>query len=193
MPLLALILNCLQVSKESRWVKLVKCVRFLFGRKWEVRGLRRREMLMRAYIQLEIYTRVTNEWVQVVLAPTFFMIGGAVVLFLYVPLAHSELLPGLLNAGLAYLAAMTAAVLIWASTDCLEVTRDSEAVISSLNSKPISSRLPFIALRQAELLKRAKALRPVAHPVGSFGNITISVPVVFVEEILNQLLLLLSL
>ena len=78
---------------------------------------------MRAYIQLQIYSRVLNDWIEIVLTPALFGIGGAVVLFLYIPLAHSELLPGLCNAALAYMAVALVAILMWLTTDSLGVTR----------------------------------------------------------------------
>ena len=147
---------------------------------------------MRAYIQLQIYNRVFNEWIKIVLTPAFFGIGGIVVLFLYVPLKHSELLPRLFNAGLVYLAAALVGIVVWLTTDSLGVTRSSESVIMCLQSKP-SFQPKHLRLAQLELLKRARALRPVTHPVGNFGSLTLNVPVVFVEEILNQLLFLLAL
>ena len=146
-------------------------------------------MLPRAYVQLQIYNRVFNEWVRIILTPVFFGFGGFVVLFLYAPLAHSELLPGLLSATFAYLAVIVVTIVIWFATDSLEVTRSSESLIMKLQSKHMS-RVQYLELGQVELLKRAKALRPVTHPVGNFGNLTLSVPVVFVEEIMSQLLFL---
>ena len=164
----------------------------LFHRQWEVKNHRRREKLLRAYIQLQIYNRILNEWIQDVTTPAFFGVGGVVVLFLYIPLAHSESLPTLCNAALGYMAVALVAILMRLTTDSLGVTRATESVISSLQSVPTVQR-QLMGLEQVESLKRAKALRPVTHPIGSFGSLTLSVPVVFMEEILNQLLFLLTL
>ena len=162
------------------------------NRQWEVTDQRRREKLLRACIQLQIYNRILNEWIHIVLTPIFFGIGGGVVLFLYIPLAHYELLPGLCNAALAYMAVALVAIVVWLVTDSLGTTRASESVIMSLQSKP-TDRRQLMGLAHLEILKRAKALRPVTHPIGSFGSVTLSVPVVFVEKILNQLLFMLTL
>ena len=159
-------------------------------RNWKVKDRRSRETLLRTYVELQIYLRWGNEWVKNILPPTFFCIGGAVVLLLYIPLAHSESFPGLLSAGFAYVAMDLVAIVFWVCTDCLAVTRNTEDILISLQSKPEAAwRLDG----QVELLKRAKAVRPVLHPIGNFGSITLGVLVVFTEEILNQLLFLLSL
>ena len=155
-------------------------------------SIRSRAVRMRAYVELQIYNVVANEWVRIALAPIFFSLGGVVVILWYIPLKHSEVIPGSISAGFSYLGVAMAAVVIWTATDALGTTRTSESVLLELQARP-TSRPQLVWLRQTGLLKRARALRPVAHPIGSFGNITLSVPVVFLEEIFNQLLFLLSL
>ena len=115
------------------------------------------------------------------------------ILFLYIPLQYSQVIPGFMSAGLTYLALAFLAVVVWGLTDLLEATRNSESIILALQSKRKSSLGHLQLSEHMELLRRAKVLRPVAIPIGSFGNVALSTPVAFLEEILNQLLFLLSL
>ena len=122
-----------------------------------------------------------------------FSIGGAIVLSLYFPLKHSEIIPGYLSAGFAYLGAGLLVTVIWLCIDVLvNVNKASEDVISKLRSMPSSPRNPLEKLRLKGVLKRAKALTPLTVPIGDFGTMSLDVPVVFVEEIINQLLFFLT-
>ena len=154
---------------------------------------RGRELLLRAYIQLQVYNRVFSEWARIVYPPGYFCIGGTAVVWLYVALAHSGSVPGLLCAALAYLSAALVSCVFLLTSDTLKVTRESETVIMTLQTKTKSSRSESERMAQLVLLKRAKAIRPVAHPVGNFSSVTLGVLIVFVEEIINQLLFLLTL
>ena len=153
----------------------------------------KRQRGLHAYVQLQVYNVVFNEWVRIAVAPVLFSTGGFVILLLYIPLRYSQGIPGFMSAGFTYLALAMLAVVLCGLTDVLGATRNSESVIRSLQSKRISSIGHVQLSEHPELLKRAKVLRPVAIPIGSFGNVTLSAPVAFLEEILNQLLFLLSL
>ena len=155
-------------------------------------GIVEREKVERSYICFQICGKIYSEWIRFAYVPLFFSIGGAVVVCLYFPLKHAEILPGFLSGAFAYLAVGLVVTVLWICLDTINVSKASDSIRYKLQSKP-SSRLQVDEWRQKTALKRAKALCPLAVPVGNFGTMSLNVPVVFVEEILNQLLLLLTL
>ena len=120
-------------------------------------GVKQREKVERLYIVLQIYCRIYTEWIRLAYVPTFFATGGAVVLCLYFPVKHSEMIPGILSGAFVYLAVGLVVVLVWVSVDTINVSKASESIIYELRSKP-SSRVQLQELRQNGVLKRAKAL-----------------------------------
>ena len=165
-----------------------------FRRNMRENTLPERKDLQRLYIHGQIYHRQLSEWVRVAMVPIFFSTGGAITLLLYAPLKHRHTIPGYFSAACIYIAVILTANMVSGSLDIVKTTASSEQVIFTLQSKLASSTLRFVRMpEEGGHLKRSMALRSLTFPFGSFESFTLGVPIVFVEEILNQLLFLLTL
>ena len=84
-------------------------------------------------------------------------------------------------------------ILFWACYELVLAIRDSEEILGQLRSMeaPYLRAMP-IAVR-VKALKRAKAMKPVEFPLGNFADFSVTVPVTVWEEIVNQVVFLLTL
>ena len=83
-------------------------------------------------------------------------------------------------------------VVFWLCYDIVLITRESEYIKAQLWSyeAPYARLMPKSEMTCA--MKRAKALRVIEIPVGNFSDISIDLPIAIWDEILNQVLFLLS-
>ena len=89
--------------------------------------------------------------------------------------------------------AVTLGVVFWLSFDIVLVVRGSEEVLGKLRDFGVNWRETEVSdLQRLRCLKTAKACRPLRVPVGIFGELSFDIPVIMWDEILNQLLFLLS-
>ena len=84
-------------------------------------------------------------------------------------------------------------VITWLCYDAVVAKRAADEAMEKLRSRqaPYSQRL-----RRAEkrlVMRRARALQPVYIAFGEFAEVTLDVPVNIWDEVINQLLFLLSL
>ena len=152
-----------------------------------------RKNVQRLFIHGQIYHGQLSEWFRVAAVPAYFGVSGAVILLLYGPFKYPDMIPGYMSTVSIYLAVILIANVVWPLLDVIKSTTASEEVMRKLQSK-FTSKVEFmIVLEVGVHLKRSKALRSLGLPFGSFSNVTLGVPIVIVEEILNQLLFLLTL
>ena len=119
-------------------------------------------------------------------------LSAGAILCLYIPIRHHEV-PALLRLCFLLVAAIILGVTFWWSYDVVLLTRASEEVLEKLKSFDKNWREHGVSdLQRLRYLKRAKACRPVDIPIGIFGEFSLDVPVIMWDEILNQLLFLLS-
>ena len=77
--------------------------------------------------------------------------------------------------------------------DAVAVKRAGDEVLGNLQSKTASYFSRLKPAEKREMMRRARALRPVCMEMGSFTEITLEVFMSIWDEILNQLVFLLSL
>ena len=142
------------------------------------------------YITFQVHNKLLNDWLGPILFPILLGLGSAVVLFVYLPLRHHEL-PGFITLLLVALAALIMAIVFWLCFEGVTIIRNSEEIVQELRSQPTGEQGLSPAQRKL-FLKRAKALRPFSVAVGTFGEFNLDVPTIMWEEILNQLVFLLS-
>ena len=99
-------------------------------------------------------------------------------------------IPSIFSAAFLFVTVMLMGVIFGASYDALQLTKAAEEVIANLHSV---KNFHGGGLRGRGVLKRAKAFRPIKYPVWVFGEFSIEVPIIIWDEILNQLLFLLTL
>ena len=157
------------------------------------RTLKDRKKLEVAYVILEVHVKVLHQWIALVLFPALVNAASGVIIALYIPIRHPEI-PTLLNLCILVFAALLLVIAFSTSYDIVLVTRACEEVLGKLktfgceqeNGNDISP------LQRLRFIKRAKACRCVEILIGTFGVFSLDVPVILWDEILNQLLFLLS-
>ena len=162
-------------------------------RRTSIAKLERRKKVESMYVTFQVHNMVYNDWVRPAMFPLLLSLGCAVVICVYFPLKHHEL-PGFITLVFVTMAAFIMAVVFWHCFDEVTVIRNSEGVVGELQSRPAGSawETEFSAIQMERFLKRAKALRPFCIGVGTFGQFDLEVPAIMWEEILNQLVFLLS-
>ena len=170
--------------------EIVKCCSFYRGA--STKTLEDRKVLEFLYILLEVHMKMYQRWIAIVLLPSLFNAACGVVICLYIPIRHPEVSLAV-NISLLLIGAIIVAVIFWASYDQVVVIRASEEVRGKLTTFQENWRESGMSeLQRLRFLKRAKACRAVEVPIGSFGEFSLDVPVIMWDEILNQLLFLLS-
>ena len=84
-------------------------------------------------------------------------------------------------------------VMTWLFYDAVLIKRKGEEGLEKLQSRTAAyyNRLDLFSKR--EVMRRSRALRSVYVPVGEFAEVSLDMVVTAWEEVLNQLLFLLSL
>ena len=85
------------------------------------------------------------------------------------------------------------AVLFWVIYDLFLVTRDSEDIMRKMLKYDTPYLRPMPKDLRTKVLKRAGAMRVFDFPVGGFADMNMNLPISVWDEILNQILFLLSL
>ena len=167
---------------------------FFTYRRTSITKLERRKVVESLYIAFQVQNKLYDDWFGPALFSILFSLGCAVVISLYFPLKHPDL-PGFIILVFVTMAVFIMAVVFWLCFDEVTVIRNSEEVIAELQLRPQVSRFgesEFSVVQMERFLKRAKALRSFRISVGTFGDFNLEVPIIMWEEILNQLVLLLS-
>lgn len=161
-------------------------------RRVEITNLAVRAKVERMYICMELYNRICYVWVKSSLPPNLFSICLTIVITTFVSIRYTELplycymfFPN--TAGVVWL------ILYWFFYDLVLITRDSEDILGKL----LSCQAPYLrgmpTSVRMKVLKRAKAVRRLEIPVGGFADFSVSVPVTLWDEMLNQVVFLLTL
>ena len=150
-----------------------------------------RAQVERLYICYELYSRVCNVWLKFMLPPTIFSVSLTIIVTSFVSIRYTEL-PFLFYILFPITAFTLMLIILWISYDAVCITRDSEDILRQLSA----SEAPYLRSTprraKAEIMKRVRAMRVVGFPIGEFAVFSIDVPIAVWEEILNQVLFLLS-
>ena len=140
----------------------------------------------------EVYNRILDPWYKFIVPSAFLGAGTLVTVALYVSIRHTEL-PILVYMFFPYLAILVGAVMFSMCWDGIIVLRASEDLVSTLRSTAPAYILRLAPSERAYSMMRAKAARTSFFHVGIFADFSFDVTIAIAEEILNQLLFLLSL
>ena len=145
------------------------------------------------YIVLEVQTKIFRRWATVVIFPALVNFGCGSILCIYIPIKYTEV-PAIFNFCFLFVGAVILGVIYWLSYDIVLVIRGTEELLGRLRTfHRRATEHRARDLTQLRFLKRSQACRPLEIPVGTFGEFSLDVPVIMGDEILNQLLFLLSL
>ena len=113
--------------------------------------------------------------------------------FLLYLVLRNDSLPTIVVLIMSYTAFVILLAIFFVSYDIVAIIQASEDVVQNLLNPQHEYYRDADPLVKAGLLKAARALKPVELPVGHFATFSFGVTQVIYEEILNQLLFLLSL
>ena len=160
--------------------------------KIRVANLTSHRALEKLYIFMEVYNSVFSKWLKFMVAPTLFAISCGMIVVFYVTLRHTEL-PILLYVVFPYAGLTMLVILFWISYDATVVIQASEKLLSQLRSDGSQYLAGLSREEKIRILLRSRAMRPLAFPIGNFTNFSLAVPANIWDEVLNQIVFLLSL
>ena len=150
-----------------------------------------RAKVERLYICTELHSRISSVWLKFMLPPTIVSVSLAIIVSTFVSIRYTEL-------PLCYYvyfpnSAFTLMVnIFWLGYDGVLITRDSEGILGQLRS----SQAPYLRSVPKHVrtlvMKRVRAMRVLEFRVGDFANFSVNVPISIWDEILNQVVFLLS-
>ena len=144
------------------------------------------------YVHLQLFNRIFDTWWQGVYPPGLVSVAISVVITFYVTLRHTDL-PWFVYIFFPYCGVTCLAFIFWVAYDVVSVQRESEAILGLLQSTSGSYLGRLGREERLAMVKRAKAMRPLAFNVGNFNEFSLAVPLGAWDEMLNQLLFLLTL
>ena len=150
-----------------------------------------RAKLERLYICTELYNRICFVWVKFMVLFTIFSVSLAVIWGTFVSIRYT-MLPLYVYIVFPNTAVTFMLIIFWASYDVVVLTRDSEDILGKLLSHQVSYLRTAPKDVRTRVMKRARAMRVIEFPIGDFADFTINLPIAIWDEILNQVLFLLS-
>ena len=141
---------------------------------------------------MKLYNGVLMSWAEQMLLPLLFSVCSAITILLYVTVRPSGL-PFFVYVWFPLVAIAGMYVVSWLVYDAFMVKRAAEQVAGVLQSKSEPFYWELSPFQRKELTRRARALRPVHLSIGIFSDISLEMLTNMWDEVLNQLLFLLSL
>ena len=143
------------------------------------------------YICAELFHQAFSRWVKVMFPPTLIGLSVTIILTTFVAIRYINL-PLFPYIFFPYTAFTLMVIIFWISYDAVVVTRSFEDVLGQLLSYESAYLGKMSRTERVQLIKRARAMRSVTFPIGEFADVSISFPFAIWDEILNQVLFLLS-
>ena len=144
------------------------------------------------YRCMKLYNGVCMSWAEQILPLVLFSVCSAITVLLYVTVRPSGL-PLIIYIWFPFVAFAGMFVVSWLVYDAVMVRRASEEVLGKLQSQTEYYYRRLSLFYRKELIPRARALRPVHLSFANFSDISLEVLTNVWDEVLNQLLFLLSL
>ena len=161
-------------------------------RKIRVKSGEARLDLWRKLLCIRIYCSLLNEWLSLFLVPTALTLRTAIAFCFYVVLRR-EGIPGWAAAITGYAGLMMGGMFLWHCYEALSGIRLTDDVAQTLMSTKEKYFQRLMPDQQLYLVKLGKAWRGVRIDFGPFMEFSVEVPLTVLDEVLGQLLFLLSL
>ena len=151
------------------------------------------EKVEKAYKYLNIVSGILMNYMKNMIAPILFVASGGVVALLYVTIRPSGL-HVLIYCWFPLAGVSVMGIVLWTCYDFVIVKRLADEVLGRLQDVKCQRFYRQLEKgRQMEMLRRGRALRPLSLRVGEYADFSFTVTYNIWDEILNQLLFLLSL
>ena len=174
---------------HNSWLKVVL---FWCHRKIKIRNLESWMKAERKYRRMRLYNTLYMNWIKFMVVWSLFCWIAGITFLLYVTFGPSGLL-FLVFIGCPASAEVSMVIVTWLCYDAVVAKRAADEAMESLRSRVAPYFQRLTQAEKLEVMKRAQALRPVYIAVWEFAEFTLDVPVNLWDEVINQLLFLLSL
>ena len=154
-----------------------------------------RLLLWHKYLTLQVFNELCSTWAKLMIVPTITSATSTIIISLYVTIRHEDL-PIWLVPFFFYLGMTLFGIVFWVAYQVILVIRGSEAIIRVLTALELKDRtgrrmdVPMAVKKY--IVKRGRATRPLNYRIGEFMEFSLDVPIGIWDEILNQLLFLLT-
>ena len=150
-----------------------------------------RAVVERLYICLVHHFRVYSVWFKFQGPPTILSVSVAVIITAFVSIRYTDL-PLILYIFYPNTAFNLMLIVFWLFYDTVRIVRASDEIIGRLQSENAGYLRPLPRAMRIQVLKRAKVMKEIEFPLGNYSEVTLNLPIAMWEEILNQVLFLLS-
>ena len=150
-----------------------------------------RAMVERLYNYVQCHHRVAHTWMKFMSPPTLAASSTTVIITTFVSIRYTEL-PLIFYIFFPNTAFNNMLIIFWVCYDVVLLIRASEDIMGQLLSHHADYLKPMPRAMRVRILKRARAMKVLEFPLGDFGEFSLNLPVAIWEEILNQVLFLLS-
>ena len=150
-----------------------------------------RAVVEKLYICQELFNNICHPWFKFILPLEVFSLSSGVIITAFISIRYTQL-PIYYHFFFANTAISLIVIMFWSCYDFLQITRDSEDVKGQLLSFEAPHLREMSKAERTRVVKRAKAMRAIETPVGIFADFSISLPLALWDEIVNQVLFLLS-
>ena len=147
--------------------------------------------LTHLYNTLLLHNKLFASWFSVTICPVLVSLCACITIFFYVAIAN-ENMPGILNFMFWYSAFLIAGIVFWTLFEIVGVITSAQVLLQRLEQTDGLSIKGSSKLENKYIDCKVKSMRPISFPAWKFGEVSISVPEGCWDEILNQLLFLLS-
>ena len=154
-----------------------------------------RRQLTKLYIEFEVINTLINSAIGNTLPFAFLAMGTDVVIGLFLFLRHFKVLLEIVNIVAAIVGLFCLGTLLnilWACCNTVRAIEQSKMLLQTLRSAQDPYFRALARREQLELLKRAKAMKDFHVALGHFGKFGLDFVVAMWDEIVSQLLFLLS-
>ena len=146
----------------------------------------------RLYRCMKIFNIIYMNWLKLMVVPTLSSSFVAITVALYVT-CRPAAMPLVIYFGFPVAAVVLLFIIFQSCYEAVVAKRAGDEVLEHLQSQTVGYMSGLDQAEKREMVRRARALRPVYLALGEFAEVTLEVSVSIWEEIINQLLFLLSL
>ena len=151
-----------------------------------------RALVERMYYRVLHHNRVVQTWMKFMLSPTLSGVSLAVIITTFVSIRYTEL-PLIFYIFYHNTAFNLMLIIFWMCYDTVLVVRASEDVMGQLLAHDVAYLRHMPRAQRIQALKRAKGMKVLEFPIGDFSEFSLNLPVNVWDEILNQVVFLLTL
>ena len=144
------------------------------------------------YKRMRLYNTIYTNWIKFMVVPSIFAWCVGITFLLYVTFSPSGL-PFFVYCWFPLVAGSSMFVITWLCYDAVVAKRAADEVMEKLQSRQAPYFRRFTQAEKLVVKGRARALQPVYLALGEYAEVTLDVPVNIWDEVINQLLFLLSL